>query len=175
VILLWHGGNGLPFLTEVTSKVNGGEGVSVSDVWTDGFTSNTDNVSAADNGEKTSQATSPHRQSTAWLKEIILLIRPAAVSNVYCIRTACPHSVLHTAVTVLVFTARYGLISCSYSLTPGLSGSSPVSLRFIPTPNIDPLTGYHISSWFFSMPSLPSTSSLIQSSLTSSVTYTQRC
>ena len=48
-----------------------------------GYTSTTDNVSAADNGKKTSHAASPHRLSTVGLQEISHLSRPAAVSTVY--------------------------------------------------------------------------------------------
>lgn len=48
-----------------------------------GYTSTTDNVSAADNGKKTSHAASPHRLSTDGLQEIGHLSRPAAVSRVY--------------------------------------------------------------------------------------------
>ena len=51
----------------------------------------TDNVSAADNGKKTSHAASPHRLSTAGLQEISHLSRSAAVGTVCAppARTVC--------------------------------------------------------------------------------------
>jgi hypothetical protein len=73
VVLFWHRGNVLPFLTDVTSSVSGGEGrelVSVLLFGPTGYTSTTDSVSAPDNGKKTSHAASPHRLSPAGLQEI---------------------------------------------------------------------------------------------------------
>jgi hypothetical protein len=75
-----------------------------------GYTSTTDNISAADNGKKTSHAASPYRLGTAGLQELSHLSRPAAVSTVQAAPAHHCHGTSDCLCTA-VFTVRPELIS----------------------------------------------------------------